>query len=690
MKISSTRIKRIATTVYGATKRLMATRTAITAWRIMMLYIAMQICRAVFYFYNQDLIGEIESNEIWQLFKGSTLFDSTSFAYAMSLYFIATLMPISEHIWNKKWYRVTTLCTYIIPAGIMLVINLSDVVYFHYTQKRFTSDEILFAENGNTPQLMFQFLVENWYLALLWGAIIAVLVIGYRVGFKARDIAPMPTRHKDGASIESWHSRRMVTRTSLFVLVRLVVITVVVFYCAFAIRGGLTRMTQRLNLSHSMLYTKSPYKANMILSNPFCIIRTMHQHLVVPRFFEAGEVDAIYTPSHYPEDMTRSELYGVCEGYNVVLFILESFSAEHSAYLMPEAHTGEGYTPNLDRLMAESLLFDRCYANGYISIAAPPAIWSSIPSYEVSFLRMAESVAECRPLPRILADKGYHTAFFCGSERGSMGFGAYAHLAGIDNLYSMEDYESSRGSGDFDDAWGIWDEPFIDYMGEEISNFKEPFFASIFTITSHHPFNVPASAKGELPKGTTLNHRPVAYTDRAIGRFMEKHKHEDWFQHTLFIFVADHVSSERMLDRTNSLPECFHVIGFMYTPNGAIPAQRYESIFSQVDIMPTTLGLMGYDEAYFAIGRDIFNEPHREPFTLIRSGYQYLVLMDDFFMDFDGSKSFGVYRYDDYDHDYDITDEVDAGRTDSLTKATLQQYYTHASRRDYFPKRVKQ
>ena len=688
-KFSDIDFKGYALKAYGIATRLLKTRAAITLWRILMLYIAMQICRTVFYFYNQDIIGEIKSDEIWLLFKGATLFDSSSIVYTIMIYFCATLLPVSDRIWNKKWYRLTTFSLYIVPVALMLAINLGDAVYFHYTQKRFTAEEMFFAENDNTTQLLFQFMGENWHLVILWCALLAAIVYGYRIGFKASDIAPMPKRQVEATEKESWNSRRMVVGTSLFVFIRLVVITVVIFYSAYSIRGGLNRMTPQLNLSHSMLYTKSPHKANLILSNPFCIIRTLNNHIVVPHFFDEDEIDAIYTPSHYPEDMVQSELYGVCEGYNVVLFILESFSAEHSAFMMPEAHSGKGYTPNLDKLMAKGFVFDRCYANGYISIAAPPAIWSSIPSYETSFLRMAESVADCRPLPRILADKGYTTAFFCGSESGSMGFGAYAHIAGIDKLYSMEDYERSRGGGDFDDAWGIWDEPFLDYMGEKISGFEEPFFASVFTLTSHHPFNVPSSAKSELPKGTTLNHRPVAYADRSIGRFMEKYSDEEWFDRTLFVFVADHVSSERMLDKTNSTPECFHIIGFMYTPDGAIPAQRYEHIMSQVDIMPTVLGLMGNDEPYFAIGRDIFNEPHREPFTLIRTGYSYTALMDDFFMDFDGNQRLGAYRYSDYEHNNDISSSVNVGRADSLTKAILQQYYTHVSKRDYFPKKRK-
>ena len=687
MQINREKLKGVAAKIYEWGRVALRTRAAITVWRILMIYVALQICRATFYFYNKDLIGTIESEEIWLLFKGSLVFDNASIMYSLALYMILTLFPVSQNIWNNKWYRWVTFGIYILPVAIMLIANLGDVVYFHYTQKRCTAEEIFFANNSNTTQLMFQFLIENWYLAILFAALMTAIVFGYRTNFTTRDIVDFPKRDEREEGVKAWFTPRMLKGVGLFALLRMVVMSLMVLFAVYGIRGGLTRMTRPITLSNSMLYTFSPNKANLILSNPFCIIRTMSHHLVVPHFFDEKEVDAIYTPSHYPEDMQKSELFGCCEGYNVVVFILESFSAEHSAYLMPEIHSGQGYTPHLDNLMRNGLTLDRCYANGLTSIAAPPAVWSSIPSYEHSFMLMAESLAEYKALPTILKDKGYRTAFFCGSEHGSMGFGAYAHLVDIEELYSMDDYYDSHGECNFDDAWGIWDEPFIDFMGEKLSGFNEPFFASIITLTSHHPFNVPDSAKGELPMGTTLNHRPIAYTDRAVGRFMEKYKDEEWFKHTLFVFVADHVSSERMAERTLAVPGCFHIVGAMYTPDGALPAQRYEHVASQVDIMPTVLGLLGCDEPYFAIGRDIFNEPHREPFTLIRSGYAYTALTDDCVVDFAESSSRGAYRYDDYRHSNDISSKVNMGRIDSLIKATLQQYYTHVSRRVYFPKK---
>ena len=155
-------------------------------------------------------------------------------------------------------------------------------------------------------------------------------------------------------------------------------------------------------------------------------------------------------------------------GRNVMVFIMESMSAEHSAYLMPEVYAGretKGFTPFLDSLMRGGLCFKRMYANGTRSIQAMPSVLGSIPSFRTPFVLMPQSLGESRQLPAMLRDQGYSTAFFCGSEYGSMGFGAYARSAGVERLVSREDYEAKYGKGDFDGYWGIWDEPFLQFHG---------------------------------------------------------------------------------------------------------------------------------------------------------------------------------------------------------------------------------
>ena len=329
----------------------------------------------------------------------------------------------------------------------------------------------------------------------------------------------------------------------------------------------MTRMTRPITLSNATLYTADNGKANLILSNPFCILRTIEGggSSRYRKYFSDEELPRRFTPIHQPADSAAVDL----SGRNVVVFIMESMSAEHSALLRPDLYAGreeQGFTPFLDSLMRNGLCFERMYANGTRSIQAMPSILGSIPSFRTPFVLMPQSLGASRQLPAILADRGYATAFFCGSEHGSMGFGAYARSAGVERLVSREDYEQKHGKGDFDGYWGIWDEPFLQFMGEELSATAEPFFATLFTLSSHHPFVVPAQYEDKLPAGYTKLHKGVAYVDNAFRLFFERFGSEEWFRRTIFVFVADHVSSEKFAAETRSYPGNYHIIGFMYTP----------------------------------------------------------------------------------------------------------------------------
>lgn len=642
------------------------TRFALLLWRIAMVYVAMFLCRVAFYCYNRDLIGSISTGEIWELFKGTLLIDNSSIVYANALFILLSVLPLPLRWWSSRWYQGVLFWIYIICNGLLVVAaNLGDTVYFHYTQKRCTADEIFFADNGNTAQLMLKFAADNWHLVIFGMLVIAGLVYAYR---RRREVIDM-------------------TRGKVSYAAHTAVMLFTIWLCISGVRGGMTGMTRPITLSNAMLYADSPAKAYFILSNPFCVIRSVDMHLDYERYFDEERLSRIYTPSHYPEDYT-SEMFGRYKGYNVMLVILESFSAEHSKYLSPDLYSEQeqGYTPFLDSLMQRSLTFTRCYANGSVSVAAPPSVWSSMPSYGKPHMLTPYSLGECRPMPRLLGAEGYETAFFCGSERGSMGFGAYAHIAGIDDLYSMEDFIEVYGDGEFDGSWGIWDEPFLGFMGEQMGRMQEPFFASIFTLTSHHPFNVPAKYRDTLPEGTTRNHKPVAYTDMSIRRFFERFSGEEWFDRTIFVFVADHVSSEKFAERTLHMPGSHHVVGFIHVPDGSL-SRRYDSVVSQVDLAPTLLGLLGNEQPYFAIGRDIFNEPERQPLVLIWSMFDYEIIIDDYIIEFDGHDVKGVYLFDDYLRKNNLRDSVSEqiGWAVDQAKATIQQYFGHVERMYYMP-----
>src|SRR5690606_14279042 len=140
---------------------------------------------------------------------------------------------------------------------------------------------------------------------------------------------------------------------------------------------------------------------------------------------------------------------------------------------------------------------------------------------------------------KLLGEKGYETAFFHGAPNGSMGFSAYMQLAGIKNYYGKNEYNNDD---DFDGIWGIWDEPFMQFMAKKLDTFKQPFFSSFFSLSSHHPFKVPEHYAGKFPKGQLPLHEPIGYVDNALRQFFNTASKSEWYKNTLFVIVADHAS----------------------------------------------------------------------------------------------------------------------------------------------------
>ena len=577
--------------------------------RLALLYILWFLCRIVFYLQNAGLVGPLEWNEIPGLLRGAGMFDTASILYVNALFILLSLLPCRFRE-TRRYQRI--LCwLYTVTNALALIVNSADGIYFHYARKRFTSDELSYLHNNdNTGTVVLKGLAENWYIVLWCALLIAAMVWVYR------RIKAMPTRIEN-----RW----------AYFGINLAVLAVAIGLVMGGIRGGFSRQTRPITLSNATLYTASNLKANLILSNPFCLIRTLgNKAIVYEKFFDQA---------------------------------------------------------TLDSLMREGYYFTNAFANGHKSIEALPSILSSIPSYETPFVLLPQAVAPMDALPKILHDEGYGTSFFNGSARGSMGFGAYASQAGIQHYYSREDYEQAQGTGDFDGYWGIWDEPFLQYMARQLNTMPQPFFASVFTLTSHHPFVVPEQYRNTLPAGKTKVHKGVAYTDLAIRRFMETASQESWYDHTIFVFVADHVSSETFAPKTLTPTGNSHIICLLYTPDGAIKGSDAR-VTQQIDLMPTLLGLTGYAKPYFAFGRDVLRENDRAAMAVNMTGENYQAITDSLVLFFDGHKTVSAYARTDTLQRHDIASE----RTSYLEqverdlKARLQQYYQHVEKSDYLVK----
>ena len=643
-------------------KRWKACPAVVLMVRLAALYVAWGLCRVVFYLQNRTEIGPISFGELPDLLHGSWVFDTVSILYINALFIILSLLPFRFR--EKRGYDKGLFWLYIVTNTVALMLNTADGIYYHFAKKRFTSDELNYlSQNDNTSNVVFRAMADNWYIVLF----VVVLIAGLIWWHKRWSIAPSRIRSN-----------------FRYVLLHLPALLLAVGLSIGGIRGGFSRQTRPITLSNATLYTSSSLKANLILSNPFCLLRTLGNHAIVyTKFFSPEELDTIYSPYHRPQIEPQDSLrLGL---RNIVIVVLESFSSEHSALLNPDLYPdGKGYTPFLDSLMREGYYFQNAFANGHKSIEALPSILSSIPSYRTPFISLPQSLAPMKALPTLLSEKGYATMFFNGSGRGSMGFGAYATQAGVETYYSREDYEARCGKGEFDGYWGIWDEPFLQYMSSVLSETPQPFFASVFTLSSHHPFVVPEKYKSVLPEGRTKIHPGVAYTDLAVRKFMERSSSEPWYRNTIFVFVADHVSSETFAPKTMTPTGRSQIICFLYTPDGALRG-RETSLAQQIDLMPTLLGLIGHDTPYFAFGRDLFQSPTQEPMVVNFMNETFQGITDSLVLFSDGERLLSAFLRSDTLQQNNIlphpTPELE--RSERNLNARIQQYYQHVEKGDY-------
>ena len=72
-----------------------------------------------------------------------------------------------------------------------------------------------------------------------------------------------------------------------------------------------------------------------------------------------------------------------------------------------------------------------------------------------------------------------------------------------------------------------------------VNGFKQPFVASVFTASSHHPFKVPEQYAATFKdEGGQPIHKCVRYTDMALRKFFEAASKQPWYRNAVFVVGA--------------------------------------------------------------------------------------------------------------------------------------------------------
>ena len=533
------------------------TPEGVLALRLLLLLGVYAVIRLVFLVDQLESFRNLTPGGVASAFVNGMRFDLSAIAYTNIPFILLSLAPTA--LLDRRWYATFLLVLFVAVNGALTVIMVADIGYFPFTGAHATME--IFALSREASSRAGNLLVNYAGLASMAIFLTAAMAVFYPRRVRAEPSGARP------------RLRRALATTAVLLL------------AAIAARGGL----QKKPLKPIHAFASGDRAVGVLtLNTAFSLIHSPRgQPLQAIRYFATDrEAEAILeTP------FTQAARTGASKAppQNVVLLILESISTEYWG----GANRDVALTPFLDSLSAQGTFLVDNFANGRRSMDALPSILLGVP------LLMGRSIAvsgyqanEWRGLGHFLGAEGYHTSMFHGAVKGTMYFDAIASMAGIEEFYPLERFPAAMQEDEYDGSWGLFDEPAMQFAVREMGTFAQPFFSTVFTISTHHPYNVPPQYEALLPEDAKDFHRTVRYLDLSVQRFFETARQQPWYENTLFILVGDHTPPARSLRYNTDLGR-YMVPMLLYHPGRDLPAVDPGRVTQHVDIFATILDYAG-------------------------------------------------------------------------------------------------
>jgi phosphoglycerol transferase MdoB-like AlkP superfamily enzyme len=548
-----------------------------TVATVLLLILGYSIFRLSFYGCNKEIFGEIEFGTFLNLMVGGLRFDLSAIVSVNCIFILWSLLPYGRLQGRVRRRFLRPL--FVITNTFAALFEIADWAYFPFNHKRSTSDVLdMVGRKGDFLNLLPGFAAQYWYLFVVALVVSFMFYVGYNIIERLFNRLTI----KEGTSA----SNAILGWTMTLVGIAMAII---------GQRGGLQLIP--INIRNAVETTSSKY-CPIVLNTPFSIINSIgNKHLSQPEYMPLTEAIEITQPIKRYSD-------GKFNKKNVVIIILESYS---------RSFTGLGsetsYTPFLDSLANEGMAFTNAYANALRSAEGLPAILAGIPSLmEEPIATSVYSTNKITSIPNLLSKEGYHTSFYHGATNGSMSFDVFTRSAGIDHYYGRNEYNNEK---DYDGNWGIFDEPFLLYSLKGLNNTPQPFFSTIFTLSSHTPYTLPAAYKDKFPAGSMPIIPCIGYTDYSLRKFFENAAQQAWFHNTLFVITADHAAPVDIKSYYTTGLGRYEIPLIFYAPGDTSLKGRSELLCQQIDILPSVMHYLGYARPFFSLGNSVFdsNQP---------------------------------------------------------------------------------
>src|SRR5436190_14102981 len=285
---------------------------------------------------------------------------------------------------------------------------------------------------------------------------------------------------------------------------------------------------------------------------------------------------------HLPAGVRPSDL-------NLLLVTLDTTRADRI-----HAYGFDGIeTPNLDRLAREGVLFEQAIASAPLTLPAHSSIFTGKfpPAHGVRdnggfFLDDKETTLAERLQPRGFATGGFVGAYVLDHKWGiAQGFQTY-----FDD-FDLSKYQTlSLGS--------------VDRPGNEVANkalawldkvSASRFFGWVHFYDAHSPYTPPEPFKSRYAGRPYVGE--IAFVDSQVGRLLAYLDEHDLARNTVVVVMGDH--GESLGEHGESTHGFFvyqsttHVPLLVRSPYDSMQGRRVGDVVRSVDIVPTTLELLG-------------------------------------------------------------------------------------------------
>ncbi len=301
---------------------------------------------------------------------------------------------------------------------------------------------------------------------------------------------------------------------------------------------------------------------------------------------------------------------------NLVIIVDEGLGAQYIGTL-----GGQKLSPQFDVLAAQGWLLARTYATGTRSARGLEAVTTGfLPTPAGAVLKLPRSQSGFFSIAGLLREFGYHSRFIYGGEAPFDNMRSFFLGNGFDAVIDQPKFATKptvAGASGASDA-----DVFDELHHRLLQDGDKPGFTLAFSASDLTPWESPA-ARMQASRSPASVGNTVRHADSALGRFFARAQQSPYWDHTVFLLVANHDS--RVLGASLMPVLQFHIPALIL--GAGVPVQRDEHIVSQIDLAPTLLSLIGISSVHPMLGSDLtVRYPDR---AIMQYGDHYGYLKDD-------------------------------------------------------------